>query len=136
MNIRKEIEARIIEDWGKNSCAMLLFCRLLEQLKPGATRYFPLHYLANLVQDQYRVKEVEDAARYLAGERIALLNLAFEMIGEDNNSRDIETDAVFKALEDGVLLDPDSGEEIEEFESKIFMYFRGTDRLQSLVQEG
>lgn len=136
MNIRKEIEAHIIEDWGKNSCAMLLFCRLLEQLKPGATRYFPLHYLANLVHDQYRVKEVEDAARYLAGERIGLLNLAFEMIGEDNNSRDIETDAVFKALEDGVLLDPDSGEEIEEFESKIFMYFRGTDRLQSLVQEG
>lgn len=136
MNIRKEIETHIIEDWGKNSCAMLLFCRLLEQLKPGATRYFPLHYLANLVRDQYRVKEVEDAACYLAGERIALLNLAFEMIGEDNNSRDIETDAVLKALEDGVLLDPDSGEEIEEFESKIFMYFRGTDRLQSLVQEG
>lgn len=136
MSIRKEIEARIIEDWGQNSCPMLLFSRLLEQVKPGATRYFPLHYLANLVQNHYRVKEVEDAARYLAGERIGLLNLAFEIIGDDNNSRDIETDAVLKALEDGVLLDPDTGEEIEDFESKVFMYFRGTDLLQSLVEPG
>ncbi|MBD3308165.1 hypothetical protein GF339_17105 [candidate division KSB3 bacterium] len=134
MTIQKDIEIRIIEDWGSDSCPMLLFRRLLKELRPGATRYLPPHYLANLVKDHYGVKQVEDAARYLSGPRIGLFELAFELIEEDNESRDIETAMVLEALRTGILIDPETGERIIDFETKVFMYFRGTDLLEKLVE--
>ncbi len=68
------------------------------------------------------IKDVIPASRYLTGARVPILNLEFEFI-EDDLIEPIPREQVSEARESGVFYHPVSGDQVENFENMLVMYF-------------
>jgi len=80
------------------------------------------------------IQDVIPASRYLMGARVTLLTAKFEFV-EDDFNEDISLEDVSEARKEGVFYHPDKGEPVENFESKLFMYFSINSEAQNLCNE-
>ena len=84
-----------------------------------------LSRIANLKNTQ----DVIPASRYLMGDRASLLVPKFEFI-EDDFIDDVTLNEVAEAKKTDVFYHPIKGELVEDFESKLFMYFTINPEIQ------
>jgi hypothetical protein len=78
------------------------------------------------------VEEIEDAIIYLASPRSGLLKIGFEF-DDGEASKPIEIHKVYQSLKSGWKEHPLISEELESFDSKVFMVFQRTQKLNELA---
>lgn len=104
----------------KNACLKVI--DLICNSKNRSTlKHIAFYKLGNAI-DTKEKKIILDVTRYLSGDRLNLLNICFELI-EDDNPTELETRYVKEAIQSGEFYHPETGELIEDFESKLYMYF-------------
>ena len=121
---KQKIEQTIKEDLShapnlSKTCGLIvnyLFSQPVQKLRH--ITFGELSRAANLLKKE----DVIAAARYLCGNRARLLVPKFEFI-EDDFVEIISNSDVAAARKQGFFYHPKSGELVNDFESKIFMYF-------------
>lgn len=75
------------------------------------------------------------ATQYLSGDRSHLLEPRFEFVDDDNSiMEDISLEELRAAEETGFLVHPDSGNEIEDYEKYVVMYFQPSSLIDRLIK--
>jgi hypothetical protein len=111
---------QIREDWHDRPSQILLCETIFAKLVSENEDRFDLEGLRkNLQLDK---KELIKVLPYLTGDRTKLLDICFEFI-EDGNIYSLSHADISIAHKQGVFLHPIEREPVEDFDSKIFMYF-------------
>lgn len=87
--------------------------------------------LKKVVGGPFEDIEILQTIQYFCGDRVHLLSSKFEFIENDDISpiSDLE---VLEARKTGIFIHPKTGEPIDNFEDKVFIYFQPTDLVKSL----
>lgn len=124
--LKYKIYSRFEEDWGKSSLQFSVCVKILEYLLSR-----PINQLKHLTYGSLKLAIGENrsdihilqAIQYLCGDRASILSLHFEFIDENEQSFDLDDDEVKHAQKTGKLAHPKTGENIENFEDQVLMYF-------------
>jgi hypothetical protein len=103
----------------RNACMKIVEYLIKSDL--SKINYLNYGDLLEITQDQVNLLP---AVQYLTGDRLKLLNIKFELITDDDESIDIAPSTINQAKAVGVLEHPETGEEICNFEEKVFIYFQ------------
>jgi hypothetical protein len=125
---------RINEDWGEKSqsriCIEIL--NYLLNANSSNTLYFTYGSLRAAIQIACEDSELLMAIQYLCGDGIHLLDAKFELIENDEHI-EISRNEIITARANGRLIHPDSGELIDHFEEKVYLYFQPSSLVKSIV---
>jgi len=133
-DIYKELNDKIISDWGEKQLAQELFKKLISIAGSLKTNHISLEEFVAEHEDINTITEIENMILYFSGSRMGLLNIGFELNAE-GIIIPLKVDAVYKALKEGKLIHPDDGHEIQDFKSKVFLIFYKTEKLKELVND-
>lgn len=128
------IEASVIETWGEQSTAYAMFRAIVYGKRPSAYNHLTLVALRRLSGETSALGDVLAAAEYFAGEALNLFERHFELL-KDEHAVDISIEDLCHALVTGVLLDPETAEEVPDWKALVIPYYVPTDRLRSIIRE-
>ncbi len=132
--LKNQIISYFAEDWGESSPQFEACTKIFDYLLS-----YPVDQLTHLtysvlkktIGDNYSTAELLKATQYLCGDKVSLLSLYFEISDEDDYYVDINYDDIRYARKTGKLIHPRTGEIIEDYEAKVFIYFKPS----SLINE-
>jgi hypothetical protein len=102
----------------------------------GMLKHISFGSLKKVVGDAFDDGQVLSTISYLCGDRARVLRTAFEFIdGEDVTPHPVSDSEVMKARKTGIFIHPLTGEPVDQFESKIFIYFEPSEFIQSLKHD-
>lgn len=78
--------------------------------------------------------EFIETIRYLSGS-ISVLSIGFEYINDFDESYEISAEELEILERDGVFIDPNSGNPVENPEDNIFIFFSQSDAIRSLKED-
>jgi hypothetical protein len=123
------IAEKIVDTWGPDSPHLLVFNRMLGELKPDAVDYLPLSQLRDLLGKGISEDLFDRVIFWFSSDVVHLLDPLYEYMEEDSDEGDISLNDVAAALRMGEMQLP-SGRIIKDFREHLFVYFRGTDSLE------
>jgi hypothetical protein len=132
--IKYQIVSYFAEDWGESSPQFNVCKRIFDYLlsRPfEQITHLTFSVLRKVIGKEYSNVEILKVIPYLCGDRVHILSLHFEFVDENDNYIELEDEEVRQAKNTGKLVHPRTGEYIEDFENKVFMYFTPS----SLIQE-
>ncbi len=135
MSVNKElIIEQIYEDWGDNSQSEICISVLnyLLDISIDHQCHITFGSLKIAVDEQHTDIELLRAVQYLCGERTKLLEINFEFIQDDENIFPLSNTEVKIAQKTGELIHPETGEIINDFEEKVFMYFEPSSLIKQI----
>ncbi len=132
MQLYNDATSKITEDWGGNSLAARLLNQLIKNQRLRKAGVISLDLVVENCSDIGPVEEIEDAIIYLASPRSGLLKIGFEF-DDGEASKPIEIHKVYQSLKSGWKEHPLISEELESFDSKVFMVFQRTQKLNELA---
>ncbi len=95
-----------------------------------------LHSELKISWDEQEKLQLIKATDYLSSGRLHLLNMKFQLIDDPNSDPiPIEDQYISAAFNSGVLYNPTTGNEVENFKSKLFPYFEPTEMLMGMHAE-
>jgi len=114
----------IREDWGKEPQSEICISILdyLSSRLANPPRHITNALLQQIAGSRYSSAEILIAVQYVCGDRVHLLEPRFELI-EDDQAYDIAKSELRLAHKTGQLVHPETGELIDNFEDKVFIYF-------------
>ena len=123
---RQEIEKQIYQDWSSKKpqsdiCVSILDYLIRNKSKPLS--HITYGSLKKIIHTNYSNQDILSAIQYLCGDRIKLLEAKFELI-DNEEYYDIPNDELNEARKTGELLHPKTGEQINDYEDKVFKYFQ------------
>jgi hypothetical protein len=131
---KHQIIDRIQQDWGEKP-QFKICVSILEYLICLNTSN-PLHLtfggLRNSAGLKFSDSEFLLAIQYLCGDRTHLLDIGFELI-EGGEYIEIPDCELNNARQTGFLVHPETGEVINDFEDKVYMYFQPSSLIRSLL---
>ncbi|PZD71055.1 hypothetical protein C1752_08258 [Acaryochloris thomasi RCC1774] len=116
--------SKIFRDWGDSPQSEICIS-ILEYLiknRNNVLSHITFGSLKNIAKNDFCAAEILEATQYLCGERVKLLEQKFELI-QDGENFDLSNDEVMTARKSGILIHPETGEEIHDFEDQVFIYF-------------
>jgi hypothetical protein len=123
------------QDWGSESSEAHYIGVLLKALKPGATSSVTPRMAARFCPGLAE-SNVAAILRYLSSERVGLFDLVFAVLDDEGHMLEIGSDSIRDYLErNKPLLHPISGSYISDPRQDVFIFFRGTSRLQAVLEE-
>ncbi len=130
-DIADKIRATVQEDWGENVLPREIMEAVFSRIaKEGPSTRIRFADMADLIGHTAPDKEIEQAALYLASNRVGMLNLAFEWIHDDGSSEAIPLQEVYRSLQAGTMANPRTGVDDPEFKSRIQLFFEPSTQLQ------
>ena len=120
--LRECVAARIVNDLagsGAAEAASSIFLFVISAPPNRLEHITHLMFADLLPQANYHILE---AIQYLSGDRVRLLKTHFEFIDEDV-CEEVSPSQVSRACTTGTFYHPESGEAVEDFMDRIFMYF-------------
>jgi len=126
MNNKQKITENINEDWSDSKSISDICVKILDFIsrKPLVQlEHMTQGSLKSAIRNQYSDADFLSAVQYLAGSKVSLLEIKFEFI-EDDFIFQIDDSVIKEAIRDGYLAHPSSGELVDDFEEKVFLYFR------------
>jgi hypothetical protein len=124
------IRSIVQEDWGENLLPFELMEALLSKMnRDRAEVRIPFAAIAELVGHEVPDRQSEEAALYLASNRVGMLNLVFEWRYDDGSADRIPLEIVYRSLQTGAMANPSTGITDPEFKSKIRMFFETNTQL-------
>ncbi len=132
---RKVLVEKIHEDWGQKPQSEICIMILDYLLRVNTNHALHITYgsLRKIVNNTYKDNELLTAVQYLCGDRTHLLDAKFELI-ENDNYFDLPNSEVNFARATGQLSHPETGELISNFEERVFIYFRPSSLVNSIVR--
>lgn len=88
--------------------------------------------LRKVVGDAISAPDLLGAVQYLCGDRVNLLESRFELI-QGSDIVDIPKQYIQSAQSDGILINPETGETVENYKKYIFIYFVPTQLSSQIV---
>lgn len=136
MELSKElIMTQIYEDWGDSPqseiCVALL--NYLIHLSIDKQYHITFGSLKIVIGNKYTNVDLLKAVQYLCGDRIKLLDINFELL-EDEEFFPLSKSDVSDAKKTGELVHPQTGEIVEDFEEKVFMYFVPSSLIKNIYE--
>jgi hypothetical protein len=110
---------------------MELMEALLDKInKHGADTKIPFAEVAELLGRAVPDKEAEQAALYLASNRVGMLKIGFEWLFNEGATERVALSDLQRALRTGAMSNPHTGASDPEFKSKIQVFFEISEQLQ------
>lgn len=136
MELSKElIMAQIYEDWGllpqSEICVALL--NYLIHLPKNKDYHITFGSLKIVIGNKYTDIDLLKSVQYLCGDRIQLLDINFELL-EDEEFFPLSKSDVSDAKKTGELVHPQTGEIVEDYEEKVFMYFTPSSFIKNMYE--
>lgn len=133
MDSKEQILRQIREDWGEKPqskvCALILDYLLRVPVKQLA--HITYGRLRNVIDPKYDDTDFLLAVQYLIGDRTKLLEVKFELMEDDDSFPCPLPDSEVKlAQETGELYHPETGEIVNDYEDKVFMYFKPSSLIE------
>ena len=131
---KQKILEQIYQDWQQKPQSQICIAILDYLVRSNFKHLSHITYgsLRKIVEKAYDDQEILIAIQYLCGDRTPLLEAKFELI-DNSNYYDISNSELNEARETGQLLHPETGELIDDFEDKVFMYFQPNSLVKSLT---
>lgn len=124
--LKEQIITRFAEDWGKKSPQYDVCVKIFDYLLSRPTnqlKHLTYGSLKNAIGDNPSDTDILTAAQYLCGDRTPVLSLHFEFSDKEDEFIYLEYDEVRWAKSTGKLVHPVTGEDIDNYEDKVFMFF-------------
>jgi hypothetical protein len=120
----QRIVKQIREDWPDERRANICIDVLNFLLRVPAKNILHITFgsLKQVITNEFEDSELLMAVQYLSGDRTPLLEIGFEFI-ENDEIYPLSNLDVKIARQTGELVHPDTGELIDDFEDKTFIYF-------------
>lgn len=132
-----EVKHAIEASWPALPAAGLCV-RLLDffvHLPEAETRLMTMPMLAKGVGLATVNHELLGAITILVSSKFELLQARAMLIEDDDEEFELGPETLSRARAEGCLAHPETGEEIENFEQKLYPFFVPTDRLKAMLQE-
>ena len=132
---KQEIIDKIYNDWGEKPQFNICMSILDYLVKKSSQEYLHLTYslIKKIVSSKYNDEDILLAIQYLCGYRTNILNTQFELIEDNDNIVDISKEKIKEAQETGQLFHPYTGEPIQDFEDKVFLYFVPSSLIRNIT---
>ncbi|BAY86933.1 hypothetical protein NIES267_64440 [Calothrix parasitica NIES-267] len=131
---KQQIVEQIHQDWLQKPQSQI--CIAIFNYLVGSNSQHLSHItygsLRKVLGKAYDNQDLLAAIQYLCGDRTHLLETKFELI-ENDNYFEISDDDMIEARETGQLLHPETGELINDFEDKVFIYFQPSSVVKNLA---
>jgi hypothetical protein len=120
----QQIIEQIKEDWDSKPQAKICMDILDYLLRVPIQNLLHISYgsLKTVISQRVEEADLLMAIQYLSGERTPILEVKFEFI-EDDEIYCLPNSEIKLARETGQLVHPETGELIDDFEDKTYMYF-------------
>jgi hypothetical protein len=120
----QQIIEQIKEDWDSKPQADICIDILDYLLRVPTQNLLHISYgsLKKIISQRVEESDLLMAIQYLSGERTPILEVRFEFI-EDDEIYSLPNSEIKLARETGQLVHPETGELIDDFEDKTYMYF-------------
>ncbi len=134
MDTTESIKNQIIEDWGEKPQSHVCLSILNYLLRVPSKQLSHITYgsIRNVVDRKFQDSDLLIAIQYLSGDRTKLLDVEFELIDENDNVFPLPSSEVKIAQETGELIHPENGEAVNNYEDKVFMYFKPSSLVISI----
>lgn len=123
---------KVTEDWGRDSPNYALLESFFEGLDPDDLDTVTLATVQGLCP-HLSVTTVRGAMRYFSSERVRLFDFATSYLDETGHEKELPLTELRKLLAGDIIYHPDTGEPFQA--EDIFVLYRGTDLLRSLLEE-
>lgn len=131
-SLKKLTEEKVHHDLAKNEDMMRLCANMLGDcaaLDPSQAQHLTIGYFFKQYR-QYNRDLVKQCVSYLSVIQPSPIMVGYEFFADgDDEGRIIPNEDVAKALASGYFVDPVSGILVEEFEKKIFVFYRVSEDL-------
>ena len=131
---KQGILQQIVDDWG--DAPQVSICTSIFNYLTGPAYGRPIHLtysnLRRIVGQDCDNTNLLLAIQYLCGERANLLKAGFELI-DDDGSIDISSSDINTARESGILIHPENGRPVPNYEEKVFIYFKPSSLLNNIT---
>lgn len=127
---------QIYEDWGNNPQSQICISLLNYLLGIPTDRQCHITFgsLKIVIDKNHTDVELLKAVQYLCGDRTKLLEINFELIEDEENIFPLSKSEVKIAQKTGELIHPETGQIINNFEEKVFMYFEPSTLVKNISQ--
>lgn len=132
MNSRQKIITQINKDLGNSSKAEICVAILDYLLRSPKISHITYGSLRKVVGDKYKNEDLLAAIPYITGDSTNLLEVNFELIIDDEIIP-LTVAEVKIADRTKTLYNPDTGELVENFEDKVFMYFSPSSLVKKIT---
>ncbi|RWM27783.1 hypothetical protein [Mesorhizobium sp.] len=125
-DIRKELKER----WaGTEPFALCLqIVDFVAKLPAEHSRMLTFKTMTNITGKKYVDDSLLAALNILASTRVAALDAHAMFVDDDNEEHEIEPQELALAQSTGKFIHPETGEEVPNYEEKVFPFFVPTDR--------
>ena len=132
MNSKQEIIMQINNDLGNSPKAEICVSILDYLLRVPRLSHITYGSLRKVIGDKYKDEDLAALIPYLTGDQINLLEANWELI-ENNDVFSLLVSQVKDADKTKVLYHPDTGELVENFEDKVFIYFSPSHSIKKVA---
>lgn len=126
MNLFQELETLINVDFGSEpnlKSACLNIFNYIVKSQTNDLMHISFANISKISNKNLETEEILKIANYFVGDRVHLLEEAFEFIDDNEDSFDVNKKSLREALDSGSFLHPDTLEPVSDFPSKVFIYF-------------
>jgi hypothetical protein len=120
------LRSAVRRDWPADTPGARLF-EALVTLPVGATRRLTLSFLRRLTHLS-SLEEVRGAAEYFAT-RLPLLEPCYALQLDAHTERPLSREQFYRAIAEGMLVDPETGEDVPDWRERVIVYYQGSERL-------
>ncbi|WP_286395083.1 hypothetical protein [Pseudanabaena mucicola] len=134
MNNRQQIITQINKDLGNSSKAEICVEILDYLLRSPKISHITYGSLRKVVSDKYKNEDLLAAIPYITGDSTNLLEVNFELrIDDETIPLPLTVSEVKIADRTKTLYNPETGELVENFEDKVFMYFSPSSLVKKIT---
>lgn len=132
---KSQLINQIHEDWAKEPQSQICLSIFDFLLRLPMDRPLHLTYgrLRSTIGQSYEDREILLAIQYLTGDRTQLLELHYELIDEDDTPYPLDDDLVRLAQETGELFHPETGDIVNNYKDKVFLYFTPSNLVRNII---
>jgi hypothetical protein len=126
--------------WGGDQLAISVVQAVIRGLRPDSVDYLPLYHIQKVVSAAVhpapeQEKHIDELVLWLASGSQPLFDKRFEFQPPDGADIEIAPEDITRAIREGVLVVPETGQEYRDFLGSVFPYFVGTPLLRTILRE-
>ncbi|MCG7869362.1 MAG: hypothetical protein JAY74_23690 [Candidatus Thiodiazotropha taylori] len=139
MENKREIIQAIEECWNTTTPQSLICMKLvnyLEMTDPQELEHISQASIQKILGNKFNLEPIIESIQFLAGNYIKLLDINFEFIDENDDIFPLERGDIAEARKIGVFAHPTTGDPVDNFEEKVFLYYQPNPKGLKALKHG